>query len=102
MEYEDVKKYLEADPRFRERTNKNKGLANMIIMKYSQRLNGIDRDLLAEICTKFSSADRSWRDILKKNPNLRGTDYDEKAELEEQKQSELGYKVGSSRKSLLA
>lgn len=41
---------------------------------------------------RFSSLDRDWRDTLRDNPVLRGTDYDLKDELEEKKLKELGYR----------
>lgn len=41
---------------------------------------------------RFSSLDRDWRDTLRDNPVLRGSDYDKKEELEELKLRELGYR----------
>lgn len=41
---------------------------------------------------RFSSLDRDWRDTLRDNPILRGSDYDLKDELEEKKLKELGYR----------
>lgn len=80
--YETVKQYLEEQPSARERKNKNRAICNLMIKKYIQEMVG---DIL--------SADRAWRKVLEENPNLRGSDYADKEELELQKQRELGYPV---------
>lgn len=98
-------------PAFRERKNRD-----LFIAKWS--LRDIEIDELAEDGTwkkvslldkqkagkmltmnefgkfgiRFSSLDRDWRDTLRDNPTLRGSDYDKKEELEEIKLRELGYR----------
>lgn len=91
-----VLKYLETDARFRERKNKNKGIANLIREKYPSVFipDYVRNDLIADVL----EADRMWRWWL--NPNdggrvdLQGSDYKKKDQLEQEKEQELGYEVG--------
>lgn len=85
---EEVITYLKNEPRFRERSAKWRGIADLLIKKYNL---DIDRRKLADVIADGSSADRAWRDALLHNKNLRGTDYNDKEELEHKKQVELGY-----------
>ncbi len=82
-------KYLIDQPLARERKNKDKALANILIKKHKL---SIDRDLLAIVLKEFNSLDREWRQILEKNEELRGTDYWEKEKLVNIKRKGLGYK----------
>lgn len=83
-----VHSYLVKEPRFRERSARMRGIADLLIQNYGLE---IDRRVLAEVIADAGTMDRAWRDILKHNEHLRGSDYDEKAELEFNKQQELGY-----------
>lgn len=92
--------YLEKEPLFRERKNKDRGLVNMLGKKYGilQRLIDqkiVSKDTLVAILQDYATADRAWRQILSRsgNAHLRGKDYDDKDELEKQKQRDLGYNV---------
>lgn len=92
--------YLEKEPLFRERKNKDRGMVNMLAKKYGILQQLIDKkivskDTLAAIMQDYATADRAWRQILsrKGNAHLRGKDYYSKDELERQKQRELGYHV---------
>lgn len=87
---QEVIQYLKAEPRFRERSAKWRGIADLLIKKYSL---DIDRVKLADIIADGSSADRAWRLTLKDNPDLRGKDYDKKDILEQEAQIKLGYEV---------
>lgn len=84
----EVLQYLKSEPRFRERSAKWRGIADLIIKKYNL---DIDRRKLADILADGSSADRAWRMALKENENLRGSDYEDKTKLEQDKLLELGY-----------
>lgn len=86
--YDQVKTYLENEPRFREREAKNRGIADLIIKKYNL---DIDRRMLADILAEANSMDRAWRKCLEEDETLRGNDYNEKTILETKKQIELGY-----------
>jgi len=88
---EEVLNYLKSEARFRERKSKWRGIADLIIKRYNLK---IDRKIVADILADGCSADRNWRDILKENKDLRGTDYDDGKILAEEKQLELGYEVG--------
>lgn len=87
---QEIINYLETEPRFRERSAKWRGIADLLIKQYNL---DIDRRKLADIIADGSSADRAWRMALKEKPSLRGSDYQDKDELEENYQRELGYKV---------
>ncbi len=91
-----VEDFLESEPKFRERKNKDRGIVNLLLRKYQ----GLDGLIRAEIITKervvewvkdYTSMDRAWRQALEKNPNLRGTDYEDKDDLESKKRISLGY-----------
>lgn len=97
MIHEDVKTYLETEPRFRERSAKNRGIADLLIARFGLQ---IERGQLSEIIATAASMDRSWRKILKDTPALRGSDYQSKDELEREKQSELGYDSLSEKKGV--
>lgn len=75
---------------FRERKNKNFGIAKLLIRLYN--LN-IDPKTLEEVIVEASSLDRMWRKTLQDNPHLRGSDYESKEILEQNKEIELGYEV---------
>ncbi len=85
--------YLVEETLFRERKNKNRGFANMMIKKYRGTADGIilSKNSLIELITEVASYDRSWRQILEHHPELRGSDYGDKDMLEQEKQLELGY-----------
>lgn len=87
----DVLDYLKGDPRFRERKNKNVGIANLIMRKYGIEL---PRDKRNDIIGDILTADRSWRKHTNENPELRGKDYDEKEVLEQKAEINLGYTPG--------
>lgn len=84
--------YLKTEPRARERKNKNRAIGNLLQKKYFYTEN-ISKDKMADMVGEILSLDRKWRKILEENPDLRGTDYTDKVELELEKQRELGYKV---------
>jgi len=80
--------YLKQEPRARERANKNRALGNLIAKEYGLE---IDKSKMADIVGEVLSLDRKWRKILEENPDLRGSDYDKKEILEQEKMLELGY-----------
>lgn len=87
---EEVINYLKSDERFRQRKNKWKGIANLLVKKYNL---DIDPKKLMDIIADASSMDRVWRDTLLNNESLRGSDYLEGEKLAIEKQRELGYNV---------
>ena len=85
-----VKSYLEEEPLFRERKNKDRGIVHLLIDRYG--LNLTESRLIA-LVQDYASMDRMWRQILQQNPELRGSDFKDKEKLEQEKQAELGYKT---------
>lgn len=93
MKYEDVKHYIEEEPKARERRNKDRALVNLLIRKYPE-LSAIEKSTLIKIVHDYNNADRYWRLILERFPELQGSDYNDKVPLEQKKELELGYEVG--------
>lgn len=85
----DLKEYLIKEPRARLRRNKNRAIGNIIIKKYA--FKECEKEMMADMVGEILSMDRQWRKILEENPDLRGSDYAQKTELEIKKQEELGY-----------
>lgn len=83
--------YLKKEPRARERRNKNRAIGNIILGNCFPLYESVDKERMADMVGQVLSLDRKWRKILEDNPNLRGTDYDEKQILEEKKMLELDY-----------
>jgi len=81
--------YLKVEPKARERKNKNRAIANLLIKNYSL---SIDKELLITLVKEANTLDREWRKILEQNVTLRGSDYNEKEKLVDNKLKELGYK----------
>lgn len=87
-----LQKYLEMQPLARERKNKDRGIVNVLLNKYPELLF-IEKESLVKFVKDYNSMDRSWRQILSETPSLRGSDYNDKDLLEEEKLVELGYKT---------
>lgn len=86
--------YLVDQPLFRERKNKDRGLVNLLVERYPT-LKDVPKEHVIAAVQDYASMDRAWRQILSRatNAHLRGKDYDDKDELEREKQRELGYNV---------
>ncbi len=94
-----VEEYLKSEPKFRERKNKDRGVVNLLGRRYGSlgvllKRGEISVDTLVAVIQDAYSMDRAWRQALEHNPDLRGTDYDDKVRLEQEKQLELGYAPG--------
>lgn len=92
-----VEDYLEDQPLFRERKNKDRGIVNLLIDRYGlhhaiQR-GEITKDRIVALVQDYATMDRAWRKVLEEKPTLRGSDYEEKDRLEYKKMKELGYNV---------
>lgn len=85
---EEIISYLKEDARFRERANKDKGIANLIMKKYHIEIPKDKRD---DVIKDILSADRYWRMALLENEELRGNDYQTKQIVEQRKELQLGY-----------
>lgn len=88
-----VEQYLETEPRARERKEKDRALVNLLLRRYPE-LGTVKKDTLIDMVKDYNSMDRCWRLVLNERPELRGTDYEDKAMLEQEKQLELGYTPG--------
>lgn len=91
--------YLEKQPLFRERKNKDQGIVNILIGRHTKlgdaiRTGVITKGFVVEMVQEYASMDRAWRQALEHDPNLRGSDYDDKVRLEQKKEIELGYSPG--------
>lgn len=89
--YELIKHKLEETIWFRERRNKNYGIAEILIKEHALNVNA---KRLEEIIVEYASLDRQWREVTKDHPHLRGSDYEDRVRLMQEKQIELGYEVG--------
>lgn len=106
-----MKKKLEEHPDFRERKNRDLFLAKWALREIEvdtktedgqwKKISLLDKQKAGIMMTmaefgkfgiRFSSLDRDWRDTLRDNKELRGSDYEMKDELEEKKLRELGYR----------
>lgn len=90
-----VEDYLEDQPLFRERKNKDRGIVNLLINRYGLH-HAIEQGILSKeritaIVQDYASMDRAWRKTLEENATLRGTDYDDKDQLEVKAITALGY-----------
>lgn len=90
-----LEEYLKIQPLARERKNKNRTIGNLIIKTYNLE---ISREKMEGIVSDILTGDRAWRQILEQRPELRGSDYGDKDELEQKKQIELGYEPGATEK----
>jgi len=95
-----VEDYLQDQPLFRERKNKDRGIVNLLINRYGLHhaieRGEITKDRLVALVQDFSTMDRAWRKTLEEKAHLRGSDYDEKDELENKAMHGLGYHVSNA------
>ncbi len=91
-----IANYLETEERFRERKNKDRGIVNLLMRRFPHLDKAIkdgvlSKDQVIDLVQDYTSMDRAWRQTLEQQPELRGTDYDDKERLEQEKQIDLGY-----------
>ena len=89
---------LENDKDFRERRNKNAGIAKILMARYPGLMYAVQdgrlsNDAIVAALQDYASMDRAWRKALEERPDLRGTDYDDKDRLEAETMEELDYKI---------
>lgn len=87
-----IESKLEIDRLFRERSKKDQGIVSLLRERYPA-LNGVSVETLVACVQEYASMDRCWRKALEDHEELRGSDYDQKDELEAKKMAELGYNV---------
>lgn len=93
-----IENYLKEEPKFRERRSKDRGLVNLLMKQYDSLRISIDRGIISKdtviaIVQDYASMDRMWRKTLEEQPELRGSDYDNKDQFEAKKLVELGYRA---------
>lgn len=88
-----MKDHLEKSPKARERKNKNRFIAWLLDKKYDAQM-GLSVTQLEQLIVDASSYDRAWRQVEQYEEHLRGTDYNDKTHLEQEKEIELGYQPG--------
>lgn len=97
--YEIIKGKLITHPDFRERKNRGAYLAKLALRftdleaKFDNREKQFTLQELSNFATKYDTFRHAWGDVTRECIELRGTDYDEKGELEAKKKEELGYNV---------
>ena len=96
----DIEEYLEQEPKARERKNKDKAIVNVLVRRVgfftimkAMKEGHITHERLVAFVQAHNSTDRAWRKVLEERPELRGSDYAQKEELEEDVQAQLGYPV---------
>jgi len=91
---QEVKKYLLATPKARERKNRYRAIANLLIPKYGFPDS---KESLVTHLKEAESINRAIRMVQQEEPETRGEDYgndETKTILEQKKMLELGYEVG--------
>lgn len=90
-----VEDYLIQEPKFRERTAKDRGIVNLLVNRYGLHYaierGEITKDRIIALVQDYATMDRAWRKTLQERSDLRGTDYDEKDDLEAEVCEQLGY-----------
>lgn len=90
--FERIKKVLEAEPKARERKNKNKAIAFILRTQlYPETLKDIDKEKVIAVVKHANTLDRAWRKVTEMHPELRGSDYSKKKVEEQEVQVALGY-----------
>lgn len=91
-----LEKLIEENPKARERKYKDDAIVHVLVTRFYHSFEEIDREKLIEFVKDHNTLDRSWRKILEERPELRGSDYNDKERLEQEKQIELGYESGGT------
>jgi hypothetical protein len=90
-----VENYLKTEPRARERANRYKTIANLLMPRYGLDLEDKAlKDKIVGLLGDAESVNRAIRQAQEHDETLRGNDYGEKERLEQEKQVSLGYVAG--------
>jgi len=90
MKVSELHQYLIDNPKARERCNKDRAAVNILLKRY--KIQGDIKEIV-RFAREHNSMDREWRDLLLKNPHLRGNDYFHKKKLVNIALRQLGYWV---------
>lgn len=86
--FSEVKEKLEKFPQFRERKQRPPFLAKLALRsikletEYKNRFLSLEE--LSQFAIKYATYERNWREVTMKYEHLRGKDYEEKADIENQ------------------
>ncbi len=97
--YDKIKIKLENFPNFRERRFRKNRLAILALreMEIEHKLEEktpLTLEELVEFASKYDSYRHEYDAVLRENPHLQGSDYDDKTILEQEKQIEFRYEPG--------
>ena len=90
--YNQVKTFLETHSWARERAFRDQAI--IIILRENYQNIGqatFPVDKLLDFCRDYVSYERLWRKVTQENPDLRGKDWEDKVELEQNEQMKMGY-----------
>ena len=82
--------YLQENVFARERRNKDRAIAHMLVERYPA-LENVGRETLIAAFQDYDSMNRYWRLCLMENPELRGSDWTTREKMEYRAQENLGY-----------
>ncbi len=89
-----VHQWLTDFAKFRERKNKNKYIGALVLREHGIEMTHETKSKIGDIVGDILSADRAYRMVLEENPELRGSDYEDKNKLEQQWMLDNEYSVG--------
>lgn len=94
-----LQKKLESHVQFRERANRDTGLAILALRDagYEERYSRREQLTLKEMAIfakKYDSYRHEYDAVMREYPDLRGSDYEDGKVLAQEKQIEFGYEVG--------
>lgn len=94
--YDLIKHCLETSPSARERRFRDKYLMTLILKKHGyEGYSVIPANEALEIAKDYVSFERIWRDVVQREPHLRGQDHSDGKALSQKFQiKDLGYEVG--------
>ena len=88
---EEVRQYLLDEPRARERRNRQKAIANILIARHGIPTS---KESLIVHLEESESINRYIRMVQQEEPATRGNDYETKDAVEQKKIIDLGYSMG--------
>lgn len=87
-----IKFYLEVEPRARERRNRYRTIWNIMEERYHR--DSWNKDFFIEVGSEILSITRLINKVQEENSELQGEDYKDKNRLEQEVQVDLGYTPG--------
>ena len=95
---EELKAKLELHPNFRERRFRSKGLMTLALRHHdledSYKSGHLTLEHLIDLAGTYDSYRHEWDAVLRDHVELRGTDYDDKTKVVQEKLLGFGYEPG--------